>query len=111
MRAERKTRVDEFHGLNAQTHPELLEPKEFQKDQNGDRRRDRSWRVRRGYSRLNDADGAGMSYAGAEGNVIKRLVPFERDDDTIYLVYSGGVVGLQAGDSEEVEAQAPGETE
>lgn len=45
-------RADEFHGLDLNTPPEVLRAHFFQRDQNGQRRRAKTWRPRPGYSRF-----------------------------------------------------------
>lgn len=112
MRLARASRVDEFRGLDINTPPELLPGERFPIDTNGDRRPDRSWRPRRGYSRLLDQDGNGMQFAHpSDQNNVRRLIQFERDDNTLFTVGAGGFVNWQFGLVDEVQAFEAGEFE
>jgi hypothetical protein len=112
MRQPRATRVDEFRGTDINTPPELLPGERFPIDDNGDRRPDRSWRPRRGYSRLLDTDDNGMQFQhAADENVVRRLIQFERDDNTLFTVGAGGFSQWQFGLVDEVQAFEAGEYE
>lgn len=111
MRAQRNLQVDQFRGVNVSTPTELLSGEYFPLDQNGDRRPEYAWRVRRGSSRLNDEAGAGIQFAGSAGNLTRRMVQFERDDDTLFVVAIGGIQSWTPGGTDDVMAVEAGEPE
>jgi len=111
VRVKRTLRVDRFTGVNVNTPPELLGGEQFPVDENGDRRPGYSWRVRRGFKRLMDDAAVGVQSAGVSGNLPKRLIEFERDDSTMFMVFVGGLSAWTNGQVDDVQAVTPGDPE